>query len=64
VSVRAEDFVRLAPGESTVDGLVSASFAFLLEREPREAILRRFDLPAISRYFPEYQREIQRRLGS
>jgi len=36
----------------------------LLEREPREAILRSFDLPAISRYFPEYQREIQRRLGS
>jgi len=44
--------------------VVEASFAFLLERRPRESILRTFDPPIISRYFPECQREIQRRLGS
>jgi hypothetical protein len=46
-----------------VDDLVRASFGFLLEREPRESILRSFDLSAISRYFPEYEREIRQRLG-
>ena len=44
--------------------LVRASFAFLLEREPKEAILRRFELTVIGRYFPEYEREIARRMAS
>jgi hypothetical protein len=34
----------------------------LLEREPKESILNRFDLSVISRYFPEYEREIKKRL--
>jgi hypothetical protein len=34
----------------------------LLEREPKESILTRFDLSVIGRYFPEYEREIKRRL--
>ena len=38
--------------------LVEASFRFLLEREPKEAILSRFDLGIISRYFPEYSSAI------
>jgi hypothetical protein len=38
--------------------LVRESFAFLLEREPAGAILREFDLDVISRYFPEYPRQI------
>jgi len=63
VNVRAEDVQRLGSG-ATVDELVRASFEFLLEREPRESILRAFDLPAIGRYFPEYEREIRQRLGS
>jgi hypothetical protein len=33
-----------------------------LEREPKESILRSFELTVISRYFPEYEREIARRL--
>jgi hypothetical protein len=63
VSVRADDVRRLGSG-ATVDELVRASFVFLLEREPRESILRAFDLPAIGGYFPEYEREIRQRLGS
>jgi hypothetical protein len=27
----------------------------LLEREPKEAILRRFDVSVIGRYFPEFE---------
>jgi hypothetical protein len=43
--------------------LVRRSFEFLLEREPKESILARFALPVIGRYFPEYEREIRRRVG-
>jgi len=32
-------------------------FRFLLEREPKGSILGRFDATAISRYFPEFERE-------
>ena len=44
--------------------VVMESFGFLLEREPKEAILDRFELPVIGHYFPEYAAEIRRRLGS
>jgi hypothetical protein len=44
-------------------GLVEASFAFLLERETKESILREFDLTVIGRYFHEYEREIGHRLA-
>ncbi len=37
------------------EDLLRASFLFLLDREPKESILSRFDLSAISRYFPEYE---------
>jgi hypothetical protein len=42
--------------------LVREAFGFLLEREPKESILRRFDLTVIDHYFPEFEREIRRRL--
>jgi hypothetical protein len=42
---------------------VGASFAFLLERELKESILRDFDLNVIPRYFPDYEREIGHRLA-
>lgn len=37
---------------------LEAAFRFLLEREPKEAILPRFDVSVISRYFPEFEREL------
>jgi hypothetical protein len=46
----------------TREELIRRSFEFLLEREPKDAILRAFDLPVIARYFPEYEAEIGRRL--
>ena len=61
VVVMDEDLSRLAP-DANVQALVEASFGFLLEREPRDAILRSFALPVIGRYFPEYEAEIGRRL--
>jgi hypothetical protein len=44
--------------------LVEASFEFLLEREPPGSILRSFGLEVISGYFPEYGREMKKRIGS
>jgi hypothetical protein len=55
VTVRPSDVEHYASG-STPEELLEASFAFLLEREPKESILRRFDLPQIEQYFPEYPR--------
>jgi hypothetical protein len=63
VRVSIADLAHLDPGASDPVGLVEASFAFLLEREPKELILREFDLTVIGRYFPEYEREIGHRLA-
>ncbi len=43
---------------ATAEELVHAVFEFLLEREPKESILSRFDVTVVSRYFPEFEREI------
>ena len=59
VLVTQDDLARLAPGHYDPEELISASFAFLLEREPREAILRQFELPVIERYFPGYEANIR-----
>lgn len=55
VGVPAADLGRLAPGAQDPTDLVRRSFAFLLEREPKEAILRAFELGVIARYFPDYE---------
>ncbi|THD47734.1 MAG: hypothetical protein E7774_04105 [Bradyrhizobium sp.] len=61
VTVSAGDCARLA-GDATPERLVEAAFRFLLDREPKESILSRFDLSAIARYFPEFERELPRYL--
>jgi hypothetical protein len=58
VHVSGRDLERLAPRATEPEDLVRRSFAFLLEREPKESILRSFDLPLIGRYFPEYEATI------
>ena len=62
VTLRKGDYERLAGGEASPEALVTESFRFLLERERKESILGSFDLTVISRYFPEYEREIAKRL--
>lgn len=53
---------KLADEKVQPEELIRKSFEFLLEREPKESILTRFDLTVIGRYFPEYEREIKKRL--
>jgi hypothetical protein len=59
VTVGAGDLERLAPGETDPTDLVRRSVDFLLAREPKTSILRRFDLTVIGRYFPEWERAIR-----
>ena len=51
VTLAAADYSRLGQGAKP-EALIQAAFAFLLEREPKESILSRFDLSVIARYFP------------
>jgi hypothetical protein len=62
VTVDREVLEDLAPG-ATPEELVRVSFEFLLEREPRESIMRRFELPIIGRFFGDYRDEMLRRLA-
>ena len=62
VTARPAD-IRRYGGDVAPERLVKASFEFLLEREPKESILRSFDLPVIERYFPEFPRKIRERLS-
>lgn len=51
---------KLVGAEVSPEQLVRKSFEFLLQREPKESILRSFNLSVISRYFPEYETEIRK----
>lgn len=64
VTLKSDDYEKLAAGQVSAEELVRWSFEFLLEREPKESILNKFDLPVIGRYFPEYEAEIRRRSGA
>lgn len=49
---------RLTGAVHLPEELISKSIEFLLQREPKESILKEFNLREISKYFPEYEREI------
>ncbi len=49
---------RLTGGRHTPERCLEAAFLFLLDHEPKESIQSRFDVTVISRYFPEFEREI------
>jgi hypothetical protein len=59
VTVTDADLHRLAAGYPSAQAFVRACFEFMLAREPKEQILRRFDVSVISRYFPEFEEEIR-----
>jgi len=63
VTVDPDYAAGLTKGRVDTATLVRRSFEFLLEREPKESILARFELPVIARYFPQYEAEIRRRLA-
>lgn len=62
VTIKPKDYERICAGKVGAAELVKMSFEFLLEHEPKESVLPRFDLMDIARYFPAFEREISRRL--
>lgn len=62
VTVPSEFADGMVGQAGSTEELVRLSFEFLLEREPKESILREFDITVIARYFPEYEDEIRGRL--
>jgi len=56
VTITRETCASLAAGgKYSPEECLEASFRFLLDREPKEAILERFDVAVISRYFPDFE---------
>lgn len=55
---------ELTQGAASPERCIEAAFRFLLDREPKESILSQFDVTVISRYFPEFPRELPRYLQS
>ena len=53
---------QLTAGKYTPERCIEAAFRFLLEREPKESILARFDISVVSHYFPEFEHELPRYL--
>jgi hypothetical protein len=58
VTLSQRDFARLSAG-ATAEEVVTAAFRFLLDREPKESILARFDVSVIARYFPEFEERLR-----
>ncbi len=57
VTLSRKDFERLRNGADPAH-VIEAAFRFLLDREPKESILARFDVSVIARYFPEFERKL------
>lgn len=60
VTMTREKYEALTRGACTPERCIEAAFCFLLDREPKESILARFDVTVISRYFPEFETELTR----
>lgn len=57
VTMSESDYRRLTDGKVTPERCIQAAFQFLLDREPKESILSRFDVTLIPKYFPSFERE-------
>jgi hypothetical protein len=57
VTMSESTFQDLTAGKVSPEECIEAAFRFLLDREPKESILSRFDITVISTYFPSFKRE-------
>ena len=58
ISLDDDYYHLLTQGRIGKEELIRKSFQFLLEREPKESILAKFNLKLIKSYFPEFEKEI------
>ncbi len=54
VTISGEDEARWGRSGADPARCVEAAMAFLIDREPKEAILAAFDMDVIRRYFPDF----------
>lgn len=64
VTMSLADCDRLCGGPDAAGVCVEAIFRFLLDREPKDAILGRFDVSVVARYFPEFETRLPDYLGA
>ena len=58
VTMERTTYQKLTGGKVSAESCVRAAFAFLLDREPKESILSRFDITVIEEYFPSFEKEL------
>jgi hypothetical protein len=63
VTMARETWHGLTGGKHTPEHCLEAAFRFLLDLEPKESTLSRFDVTVISRYCPEFELELPRYLA-
>ena len=61
VTMSKATYEKLTGGKVTPEACVQKSFEFLLEQEPKESILRQFDITEISYYFPDFEQQLKRK---
>ena len=60
IDVDKEYWTRLTARRIEPAELVKATFEFLLDKESKEVILKKFNLSDVSGHFPNYENEIRR----
>lgn len=60
IDVDREYWTRLTNRRIEPDELIRETFKFILERKPKELILKRFNLSDVSGVFPTYEAEIKK----
>jgi hypothetical protein len=60
ITLAASDYERWAARSGSPEAFVTRCFEFLLEREPKESILSRFDVSEIRSYFPDFDEQMRR----
>jgi hypothetical protein len=63
VTLASSDYERWGASSDSPEAFVRRCFEFLLEREPKESILSRFDVSQIGSYFPDFEHQIRRLAG-
>ena len=58
VTMADATYRQLAGDRATPERVIEAAFEFLLDHEPKESILRGFDVAVISRYFPTFEKDL------
>lgn len=59
VDLDRDYWTQLTSGRLEPARLIEATFKFLLEKEPKEMIMKKFNLNNVTKFFPQYEYEIK-----